>query len=47
MVEKSIDYSKIEPYHYSNWLGSLSFDDLQKLRQVVRKVHMKNYTLIF
>ena len=43
MVEKSIDYNKIEPYHYSDWLGSLSFDDLQKLRQVVRKVHMKNY----
>ncbi len=43
MVEKSIDYSKIEPYHYSNWLGSLSFDDLQRLRKVVRLVHMKNY----
>ncbi|MBO03232.1 MAG: hypothetical protein CMG35_11390 [Candidatus Marinimicrobia bacterium] len=43
MVEKSIDYSKIEPYHYSDWLGSLSFDDLQRLRKVVRLVHMKNY----
>ena len=43
MEEKSIDYSKIEPYHYSDWLHSLSFDDLQKLRKVVRQVHMKNY----
>ena len=43
MVEKSIDYSKIEPYHYSDWLGSLSFDDLQRLRKVVWLVHMKNY----
>lgn len=43
MEEKSIDYSKIEPYHYSDWLGSLSFDDLQRLRKVVRLVHMKNY----
>ena len=43
MVEKSIDYNKIEPYHYSDWLGSLSFDDLQRLRKVVRLVHMKNY----
>lgn len=38
-----IDYSKIEPYHYSDWLASLNYEDLQKLRQVVRKVHMKDY----
>lgn len=40
-----IDYSKIEPYHHSDWLASLNYEDLQKLRQVVRKVHMKDYPL--
>jgi hypothetical protein len=40
---KEIDFSKIEPYHYSDWLASLKYEDLQRLRQVVRKMHMKDY----
>lgn len=30
----------IEPWHYSDWFHSLSHDQLIKLREMVRKVHM-------
>jgi hypothetical protein len=40
IVDPEVDKYDFKPASHANWLGSLSFHDLQRLRRVVRKVHL-------
>jgi hypothetical protein len=39
-VDPEVDKYDLKPASHANWLGSLSFHDLQRLRAAVRKVHL-------
>lgn len=39
-VDPEVDKYDLKPASHANWLGSLSFQDLQRLRRAVRKVHL-------
>jgi hypothetical protein len=41
VVNEDGSHGVIEPFHYSDWFHTLSWEQLQKLRQMVRKVHMR------
>jgi hypothetical protein len=40
-ISEDGSHGVIEPWHYSEWFGSLSHAQLIKLREMVRKVHMR------
>ena len=40
-VDPEVDKYDFKPQAHTNWVASLSFNDLQRLRRVVRRVHLR------
>lgn len=39
-IDPEVDKYDFKPASHANWLGTLSYQDLSRLREAVRKVHL-------